>query len=119
MCVQLETTSRDVFLGHFFAQQAIAAFLRSFRSTCAQLLFQLGNAAVLQFARLRQLAATLRPLQFGARLIEFFLQLPLFVDDRLFFLPFRFQRGRFFLQLRQFLLEFLQPFLARRDLFLS
>ena len=108
----------DVFFGHLFAQQSVAAFL-DFLLDLVQLFLQLGNPSILQLARLCQLAAALRPLQFGPRLIELLLYFALIVDDRLFLLPFSLQRGRFLLQFGQFFFQLLQAFLAGRILFLS
>ena len=71
----------------------------------------------MNLARLAQFAAALRPLQFSPQSIELFLHFALLVDDRFFLLPLGFQRGRFFLQLGQFLLELLQPLFARRIFF--
>ena len=108
---------RDVFLGDFFAQQTIAA-LFDLLFDFAQLFLQLRDPAVLQLARRRQLTAALGPFQLRPRLVEFFLQLPLIVDYRFLFLPFRLQRGGFLLQFRQFLFELLQPLPAGRVPFL-
>ena len=81
----------DIFLRHFFAKQPVAAFL-DLLFDGAQFFLQLRDAAVLQLARLREFAAALCALEFGPRLIEFFLKLALFVDDGLLLLPFRLQR---------------------------
>ena len=50
-------------------------------------------------------------------LIEFLLPFSLLVDDRFLFLPFGFERDRFFFQIRQFFLELLQSLLAGRIFF--
>ena len=60
----------------------------------------------------RQFSASLGTLQLGSHLIELFFEFPLLIENRFFFLPFRFQRGRFLLQLAQFFLELFQTFLA-------
>ena len=61
----------DVFLGHFFAQQA-AGFLsrRFFLGDLAQLFLELGNPAVLDLAGLGQIAAALGALELGPRVVE-------------------------------------------------
>jgi len=51
----------------------------------------------LNFTRPGQLTPTLRALELGAELIEFGLPFSLLVEDCFLFLPFSFERRRFFL----------------------
>ena len=70
----------DVFLGHFLAEEARLFVGRFFLCDLAQFLFQLGNAAVLDFTRFAQFSAALRAFEFGAGGVEFFFHLRLGVD---------------------------------------
>ena len=117
MCVQLETTSRDVFFGHFLAEEARLLVGCFFLRDLAQLFFELGNAAVLNFARLGQVAAALRPFEFGPRGVEFLFHFGLGVDLRLLVLPFGFHRAGFFFQVGELFFQLRQALLARRVLF--
>ncbi len=109
----------DVFLSHFFAQQRWLPILRRFGCCIGQFSFQLGNASVLNLARLGKLTTTLRALELGTKLIKLLLPFPLFFENGFFLLPLGFEGTDFFFQLRQFLLELLQDAPCLRDLFLS
>ena len=78
-----------------------------------QLLFELGDDAVHQFAGTGEVALALDDLELTARLIQLFLELLRPGQLFLFRLPYRRQIGRAFLQLGELLLERLQP-VARR-----
>ena len=94
------------------------------RDACAtfhlrQLLFQIGNLAVLNFRRLAQIAFALRLLQFNLRLLQLRLHDAHGIDGRFFVLPLRGERLGFVLQVRDLLVNDLEPFLARRHPFPS
>ena len=74
-------------------------------------LFEVGDDAVGQLAGPRPIAVALRLLEFGARLLELLLQLLRAGELLLLGLPLRGQVGRFLLELRELLLELLQPLL--------
>ncbi len=78
-----------------------------------ELLLEVGDHAVGQLARLGELAAALRDVQLGARLVELLLHLLQIGELVLGRGPLRGQRGRLLLELRQLLLEPLEP-VARR-----
>ena len=123
MCVQLETTSRDVFLRDLFPRnnrlppssdcfsiscETIAAFLNPLLDLL-QLSFQLGHAAVLQSRSPSPVRRDVAPVRVPCA--------PGRVPSSIFrcssmtaflLLPFSFQRGRFFLQLGEFSLQFLR-----------
>ena len=93
------------------------------RDACAtfqlrQLLFQIRNLAVLNFRRLGQIAAALRLLQFNLRLLQLRLHHADGVDGGFFILPLRGERLGFFLQVGDFLVNQLEPLLARGVFFL-
>ena len=85
----------DVFFGYFFAKERFFC-LCTFCRRVSQFLFQLRNASVLDFARLRQLTTALCALELRAEVIKFFFPFPLFFEHRFLFLPFGFESGRFF-----------------------
>ena len=88
---------RDVFLGHFFAEQLRFAALGFFRGQLGQLAFQLRDPAVLQLARRGQFAATLGPFQLGARGSSCSFSFRCSSSTAFFFLPLGFQsRGLLF-----------------------
>ena len=82
-----------------------------------ELLFELGNAAVLKLAGLGQIAAALGLLQFDPRRVELLLELGFGADLVLLRLPAAGQFGRLLLEVGEFLLELGQPLLARRVAF--
>src|SRR5207249_5619562 len=61
----------DVFFGYFFAKERFFC-LCTFCRRVSQFLFQLRNASVLDFARLRQLTTALCALELRAEVIKFF-----------------------------------------------
>jgi len=87
---------RDVFLGHLFAKERFLG-LRTLRRSLGQFPFQLGNPAILQFARFSQFTAACGALKLGPQPIEFFFPFSLLVDNGFFLLPLGFERTRFLL----------------------
>ena len=113
----------DIFFGYFLAQHGArhtgtSGVSDTGYSALGKLLFQFGDPSVLNLTRLGQFTASLRPLQLGALLFEFFFPLPLFLENGFLFLPFRLEPGRFFFQPGQFFFEFLEAFFAGRIFFL-
>ena len=108
----------DVFLGHFFAEQL--RFLvpaSSFAIARCSLRFELGNAAVLDLARLGQLAAALRAFELGARGCRAAPSACAVRRSPAFsFCHSAFSADDFSFRLGQFLFQLLQPLLARRHL---
>ncbi len=84
-----------------------------------QLLFQIGNLAVLDFGGLRQIAAPLRLFEFNLRLFQLRLNHADGVDGGFFILPLGGERLGFVLEVGGFLVNELEPFLARGVLFLG
>ena len=97
-----DVLGRDLFLDTLAALDLVVlGFL--------ELLLELGDHAVGQLARLGQLALALRDLELGARLVELLLDLLRIGELVLLRLPLRRQLRRLLLELRQLLLEPLQP----------
>ena len=109
---------RDIFLRYFVAKQPRLFISFRFRDELGQLPFDFGDPAVLHFARLPELSASLRLLELGAQILQLFFQFALLFKDSLFLLPLGFQSGRSLFQRRQFFLQFFEPLLAGWILFL-
>ena len=104
----------DVLVGHFLAQhRALGRGLR-----IDQLLFELGDAAVLELARLREVARALRLLKLEPRGIELLLDLGFAGDLFLFRLPALGELGRLLLEVGKLFLELRESVLRRLVLLL-
>ncbi len=104
----------DLLGAHGFGNQRLAFATLSL----TQLFLQLGNAPVLQLARLGKVALALGAFQLGPRHVQLFLQPARRIQTGAFGLPFRRQGRRFLLQIGQFLFQLLQPIFGRRVVFL-
>ena len=104
----------DVLVGHFLAQHG--AFGRHLRRR--ELLFEIRDAAILEFTGPREVAGPLRLLKLEARLVALFLELGLGRDFFFLGLPALGQLRGLLLKVGKLLLEFLQPVLRRAVLLL-
>src|SRR6266545_3164269 len=87
---------RNVLFRYLFAKERFFC-LCTFCCRVSQFPFELRYPAILNFTRSGQLTTTLCALELGAELIEFRLPFSLLVEDCFLFLPFGFERRRFFL----------------------
>ena len=110
----------DVFLVDLLLQHARAGWRAGGRRLLVlpNLPLELGNAAVLQFGRLRVVAGALRLLDVVAQVLELFLLLAHALNRALFLCHCAARPRTLLLQAGQFLLELGQPILGRRVRFL-
>jgi hypothetical protein len=105
---------RDVFLGHFLAQERAPGLVRlQLLVLRRELLFQLGQAAETQLGGAIEVALPLRQLRFGLGALDVFLDLLNLPDDLLLTLPDQLHGRRLFAQLGDFGFDLGQA-LARR-----
>ena len=104
----------DIVFGDLLFQQAGGALhLAEFLLSQFQFLLQLRKFTVLQLAGPPEVSFTLGALQFSFEVFHFLLGGIRFFDDRFLVHPLRSQSVGLFLEVRDFLLDLLQSFLAR------
>ena len=109
----------DVFFVDFLLEHPLVLLQRGQRPfLVANLLFELGPAAVLKLGGLRVVARALRALDLEPQRFELLLQLARPLNRFLLLLPVGGERVALFLQIGQLLLEPLEPFLGGLVLFL-